>query len=96
MVINLKPENFTEVSGAWYSSAFIQNAQDVLMTVAIWADGEGEASLQGSINETDWVDLVDTTFTIDDAGLQTYTDCHLGLKYRIKSTIEPISAQVLI
>jgi len=53
MVINLKVENFTEVSGAWYSSAFIQNAQDVLMTVAIWADGEGEASLQGSINEQD-------------------------------------------
>jgi len=35
MVINLTPENFTEVSELWYSTAFIPNAKDILMTVAI-------------------------------------------------------------
>ena len=94
--IELSASNFTEVSGTWYSSPFIQGAADVLMTIAIWANGTGEASLQGSINEIDWVDLVDTTFDIDDAGLQTFTDCHLGLKYRIKTTIAPTKAQILI
>lgn len=96
MVINITPENFTEVSSVWYSSAFVPNASDILMSVAIWANGTGEASLQGSINELDWIDLADTTFTISNAGLQTYTDCHLGLKYRIKSTIAPTAAKVLI
>lgn len=95
-ILELSADNFSEVGDIWYSTAFMQEELDSLITVAIWADGTGEASLQGSMNEIDWISLTGTEFPINDAGLQTFSDCHIGLKYRIKSTIAPTKAQVII
>ena len=96
MTINLTSGNFTLNGGLYYSSAFIQNSDDSFMTVAIWTSESSTASMQASLNEVDWIDVANTSFTVSNAGLQTFVECHLGLKYRIKIDHLPIKAQILI
>jgi len=53
--------------------------------------------MQASMDELVWVDVANTSFSAGTAGgLQTYTDCHYGLVYRIKTTVEPTAAKILV
>lgn len=96
MVINFLSEQFTLSGGYYYSPAFKQDEKDVLVSVAVWLSENGTASIQASLNETDWVPVENTSFTCSTSGLQTYTDCHYGLVYRLKIDKLPIKASILI
>lgn len=99
MKLILTSEQFTLANGAYYSPAFAQDSQDSLISVAVWLTGDGVVSMQASIDEAVWVDVTNTSFSAGVAGgLQTYTECHYGLVYRIKTTVAPAAAaaQILI
>lgn len=96
MKIYLTSSNFTNVEGVYYSPAFKQDINDSVITVAVWTEAPATASMQSSINGTDWVDVTNTSFSVNTAGLQTFVDCHYGLVHRIKIDALPTNAQILI
>jgi hypothetical protein len=52
MTITLTSDNFTLVSGAYYSSPFKQDSSDSLLSIGVTLNTNGNASLQSSIDET--------------------------------------------
>jgi hypothetical protein len=64
--------------------------------VAISTSELTEISMQHSIDDINWIDVPDSSFSCTDLELQTYTDCQVGLYYRVKSTTEPIACKILI
>jgi len=96
MIINLTSDNFTLDTGNYYSSPFKQDTNDTFLSIGVTLGVNGDASLQSSIDETNWDDVTDSTFTCDPFGLQSYTNGHSLLVYRIKTTQAVVSAKIVI
>ncbi len=96
MNISLTGNQFTLNSGFYYSPPFAQDEKDTLLSIGVTLNVNGEASLQSSIDEINWDDITDSTFTCDPFGLQSFIDGHYLLVYRIKTNQEVISAKILI
>lgn len=95
-ILELTSSNFTLSNGSYYSTAFRQDETDGFVSVAVWLSDPGTASMQASMNGVDWVDVFNTEFTCANSGLQTYTDCHSKLLYRIKTSAPVTSAKIAI
>lgn len=96
MLINLTNTDFTLASGAYYSIPFRQDEKDGLFSIGVTLGVNGNASLQCSINEADWGDVVDSSFACAPFGIQIFGNGHYLLVYRIKTDQVPIKAQVII
>ena len=96
MKIVLTPNDFTTDATYFYSPPFKQGKIDDTMAVNLELTSTGELTIQTSINETQWSDIVDSTVDCDTITTQIYAGGHPDLFYRLKTTTEPVSANVLI
>jgi len=94
-MITYTTSQFSLVSGAYYSPAFQQDP-DLFVSVAVSTAAPATISMQHSIDNTNWIDVPDSSFPCANLGLQTFTDCQVGLYYRVKSTVEPTDCKILI
>lgn len=53
-------------------------------------------SLQSSIDNINWEDIADSTFTVTTFGLQSYSEGQQELLYRLKCSAQPTASQILI
>lgn len=96
MIVNLNSTNFTFSSGFYYSDAFKQDEKDGYMSIGVTLGVNGDVSLQSSIDEVNWDDITDSVFTCDPFGLQSFSDGHSLLAYRLKASQAVVSAKILI
>lgn len=96
MILIMSGDQFTLDTGAYYSPPFKQDTVDILVTVVVKLTESGTYSMQESIDEVTWVDVPDSTVTCNTTGLQTFTDCHYDLSYRIKASKEVTEAKILV
>ena len=95
MTINLIGSQFTLDTGFYYSPSFVQDS-DEYVSIAIWTGSSATISMQQSIDNSNWIDIDRTSFTCNTSALQSFEDCHLGIYYRVKSSVLPTKCQILI
>ncbi len=88
--------NFTLVGGNYYSTAFKVENSDSLITIQATLTENGSITVQSSIDESDWFDVPNTTFTCSPKGLQSYIECQKNLSYRLKTDVNVTSLNILI
>jgi len=96
MIINLKDTDFTLNTGSYYSAPFKVDTKDTLLSIGVYLAVSGTASLQVSINETDWSDISESSFICNLFGVQIYSNADINLVYRIKTDQAPTQAQISI
>jgi len=96
MILNLTTGNFTLDNAVYYSDPIVPGTNDTLVSIEVHLVANGDASLQQSISGITWYDVTDTTITCAPYGLQSFIECQPGLQFRLKSTVEFVSASILI
>lgn len=96
MILTYNNTDFTLDGGFYYSPAFKIETEDELITVECELVGTGDVLIQHSLSNELWYDSIGNTFTCSPTGLQSYVECQPQLIYRLKSTIEFVSAKILL
>lgn len=96
MILEFTGNQFVEDGGLYESPEYKQSIDDILMTVIVHLTVAGSFSMLESIDGVTWIPVPDSTVTCNLVGLQTFTDCHYDLRYKIRTT-QPVSkAQIAI
>lgn len=96
MILNFKPEHIISSGGFYYSPEFMVNAGDDLMTIECTLATNGSTLMQSSIDKVNWYDVENTVFNCSPSGMQSFAECQSELLYRVKSSTNISTINILI
>lgn len=96
MILNFINTDFTLDTGVYYSKPFKISSDDSIITTSAVLTGAGDVSLQCGIDGVNWGDIAETVFACNTFGIQQFSYGDPNILYRLKATVAPTSAQIVI
>jgi hypothetical protein len=97
MILEFTSDQFANIGGGLYQSPeFRQDSDDILVTIVVNLAEAGSFSMLESIDGVVWSPVENSTVVCDLVGLQTFTDCHYDLMYKISANKPVLKAQIAI
>lgn len=94
MILTFQQSDFTLNSGYYYSPSFQQEKNDTMISVQVQLTEAGTVILQGSVDNTTFIDITASAFDSGTSGLQQYIDLQYELYYRLKISKQPTSVKI--
>lgn len=95
-ILSFSSSDIFLIEGVYYSSGFLSDTKDQLITVQSTLASEGISSMQCSIDGIDWADVLNSEFACTPTGVQSYKECQEGLSYRVKSSTQILKVKILV